>query len=230
MNRVLVVSTTTHDPAVSTSVAMLTAVLRHIKAEYNVQFRMVDADKLHIVQNLSCYANGKKDCANPSAGPYRCWAHQESVSNPTRFGGVDQMPVIYDGIGWADTVIWGTSTRWGSHSALMQKIIERLNTLENRSAAWGEKNPLTGKMCGVVVGGLNWKTKEVALHLKDVFRILGFTVPDRASLFWQLTSNLNYEQPSIIKPCVEEWLGTAAGVTAVSIFAESLLRPAVGDR
>ena len=40
------------------------------RQDSTLDVRAVNADKLHIVKNLSCYANGKKDCANPEAGPY----------------------------------------------------------------------------------------------------------------------------------------------------------------
>lgn len=223
MRRVLAVSTTTHDPAVSTSVSMLAAVLRLAEAAYDVQLRVVNADKLHIVQNLSCYANGKKDCANPGSGPYRCWAHHESISNPARFGGVDQMPVIYDGLAWADTVIWATSTRWGSHSALMQKIIERMNTLENRAVSWGEAYPMTGKRCGVIVGGLHWKTDSVAKHLQEVFRWFNFSVPAaHGALTWQYTRDVNYEQPGTLQPFVEQWLASPLGQAHVQSFTAAM--------
>ena len=46
---------------------------------------------------------------------------------------------IYDGIEESDIIIFSTATRWMSHSALMQTIIERMNTLENRSSGYGEK-------------------------------------------------------------------------------------------
>jgi hypothetical protein len=128
------------------------------------EVRVIDANKLHIVKNLSCYANGKRDCANPESGPYRCWAHHESMRDPAKYGGADQKPVIYDGLKWADTVVFCTSTRWGSHSALAQTIIERMDTLENRGASWGEPYPMEGKRLGVVVGGLHWKTGAVAHH------------------------------------------------------------------
>lgn len=226
MRKLLAISTTTHDPAVSTSVSMLSAVLRHVEASYDVQVRTINADKLHIVENLSCYADGKKDCANPSAGPYRCWAHHESSKNPARFGGVDQMPVIYDGLAWADIVIWCTSTRWGSHSALMQKVIERMNTLENRAVSWGEAFPMEGKRCGVVVGGLNWKTQQVAEHLQDVFRWFHFDVPARhGALMWQFTRDVHYEQPGLLQPSVEKWLASPTGQAHVHAFSAALCAP-----
>ena len=221
--KILFISTTTHAAPESTSVAMMTAVADEMKRrEPLADIRAINADKLHIVKNLSCYANGKKDCANPEAGPYRCWAHYESVQDPAKFGGVDQMPVIYDALVWADVVVWGTSTRWGSHSALLQKIIERMNTLENRCTSYGEPNPLKGKRAGVVVAGLHWKTASVALHLAEVFSWFGFRLSNETLLWWQRSNNPCFEHPDSDKPYVERWLETPSAKEFVSSFVANL--------
>jgi len=217
MKKILFISTTTHAASESTSVAMMTAVADEMKRQDpTADVRAINADKLHIVKNLSCYANGKK-------GPYRCWAHYESVQDPAKFGGVDQMPVIYDALSWADIVVWGTSTRWGSHSALMQKIIERMNTLENRCASYGEPNPLKGKRAGVVVAGLHWKTASVALHLAEVFSWFGFHLSKETLLWWQRSNNPCFEHPDNDKPYVENWLDTRDAKNFISTFAGTLL-------
>jgi multimeric flavodoxin WrbA len=224
MRRVLAIMTTTHDPVKSTSWAMGQAALAEIqRRDPRATVRVIDANKLHIVKNLSCYANGKRDCANPEAGPYRCWADYEAMRDPAKYGGRDQMAVIYEGLGWADVVLFCTSTRWGSHSALAQTIIERMDTLENRGSSWGEAYPMEGKRLGVVAGGLHWKTAAVAKHLTEVFRWFRFTVPDEARLVWQYTKDVNYEQPGIIKPAVESWLHTAPGAFALAQFGRAVL-------
>jgi NAD(P)H-dependent FMN reductase len=219
--KVLALSTTTHDPKVSTSVAMATAAL-HRMGDEEVCF--LDTNKLHIVENLSCYASGKRNCANPEAGPYRCWAHVNSVQDPEKYGGVDEMPLIYDKLRWADVVIFCTSTRWGSHSALLQKIIERMNTLENQGATWGEPYPMAGKRCGVVVGGLHWKTQRVADQLQETFRWFRFDVPqEHGALVWQRTDDVFFEQPGSNKPFVEAWLDSAAGQRRLGAFVDTML-------
>jgi NAD(P)H-dependent FMN reductase len=225
MHRILAIMTTTHDPAKSTSWALGKAALQDLqrRAPY-AEVRVIDANKLHIVKNLSCYANGKRDCANPEAGPYRCWAHYESLRDPAKYGGVDQMPIIYDGLKWADTVVFCTSTRWGNHSALAQTVIERMNTLENRGAAWGEPYPMAGKRLGVIAGGLHWQTARVTQHLAEVFRWFRFNVPDQACLAWQFTSDVNYEQLGTLLPSVDAWLRSPQGMEAVATFSKALMR------
>jgi NADPH-dependent FMN reductase len=223
MRRILAIMTTTHDPAKSTSWAMSQAAVAELqRLNPRAEVRVIDANKLHIVKNLSCYANGKRDCANPEAGPYRCWAHYESLRDPAKYGGPDQMPVIYDGLKWADTVVFATSTRWGSHSALAQTIIERMDTLENRGSSYGEPYPMEGKRLGVIAAGLHWKTGAVAQHLTEVFRWFKFDIPDEARLAWQYTKDTGYEQPSTLKPAVEIWLNTPQGRAAVAAFGRAL--------
>ncbi len=160
--------------------------------KHDVEF--IDANQLHIVKNLSCYSNGGKNCAHPDAGPYRCWAHKSSQEDPDKYGGVDQMPIIYDGISRADIVVFATSVRWGTHSALLQTVIERMNTLENRSSVYGERNPLTGKRCGVIVTGQHWKSQDVASHLIEVFSSFGFIAETPGSLSWQNVDDMYVEQ------------------------------------
>lgn len=190
--KVLIISTTTNENK-STS-RLLCGLASTVLEELKHEVKFIDANKLHIVKNLSCYANGGKGCADPKAGPYRCWAHFNSEKEPEKYGGKDEMPVIYDGLEWADIVIFATSVRWGSHSALLQTIVERMNTLENRATVYGEKNPLNGKRCGVIVTGQHWQSQEVAARLINMFGLYGFDANPAATLVWQFTSDMNEEQ------------------------------------
>jgi len=153
----------------------------------------IDANKLHIIKNLSCYADGGRQCGDPASGPYRCWAHKHGEDEPEKYGGRDEMPRIYDGLMWCDAVIWATSVRWGNHTALMQTIIERMNTLENRHSVYGEDNPLWDKRCGVIVTGQHWKSAEVANRLIEVFSLYGFKSSASGVLSWQAEDDMNVE-------------------------------------
>jgi multimeric flavodoxin WrbA len=224
--RIFALSTTTHAVDKSTSVAMLDTCTLTLHAMYpDAEIRSINANELHIVENLSCYANGKKNCADPASGPYRCWANYLSNKNPEEYGGRDQMSVIYDGLMWADTVLFATSVRWGSHSALAQKIIERMDTLENRAVAYGEPYPLHGKRLGVIVAGLHWKTESTAAHLLDVFRWFGFRVPPGmdGALWWQRSKDPYFEHVDADQKYVLRWLGTPNGEAAVMEFLQSVL-------
>jgi multimeric flavodoxin WrbA len=198
--KVLLVSTTTNERG-SSSRALCVLVAKALRGlKHDVKY--IDANKIHIVKNLSCYSDGGQQCADPSAGPYRCWAHKHAEEEPEKYGGRDEMPLIYDGIEWADAVVFATSVRWGSHTALLQTIIERMNTLENRQTVYGEKNPLWGKRCGVIVTGQHWKSAEVANRLVEVFDLYGFDASPGQVLSWQRTLDMNEElEENNASPC-----------------------------
>lgn len=201
-------------------------VLRILQEHPEAEVRWVDAASLHIVENLSCYAGGERNCGDPKSGPYRCWAHHNSVKDPSKYGGVDQMPVIYDGLAWCDIALFTTSVRWGSHTAVMQRVIERMNTLTGRATTWGEAEPLAGKRVGVIVGGFNWRSRQVGIRLAEVLEELGvgFEVPEEGILTWQLESDPYVEQEEAIRPEAVDWLRSPAGIGKVSAFVQALLK------
>ena len=225
--KILVLHTSTHKPKESTSAAMAREVVLRILREHpEAEVRWVDAASLHIVENLSCYAGGERNCGDPKSGPYRCWAHHNSVKDPRKYGGVDQMPVIYDGLAWCDIALFTTSVRWGSHTAVMQRVIERMNTLTGRATTWGEAEPLAGKRVGVIVGGFNWRSRQVGIRLAEVLEELGvgFEVPEEGILTWQLESDPYVEQEEAIRPEAVDWLRSPAGIGKVSAFVQALLK------
>lgn len=193
MKRVLGISTTTNLLENSTSAYVLQRVLKIISERKN-DVDLIDSGRLHIVDNLSCYSNGGSHCADPKAGKYRCWATYESIEDPEKHGGIDEMPVIYDGIIDSDIVIFSTSVRWMNHTALFQKIIERMNTFENRHSVYGEKNPLSGKKAGIIVVGQHYQSQKVAANLSEIMSLIGFNCSNSSIFSWQKSHNMNEEQ------------------------------------
>lgn len=221
---ILLISTTTHTTK-STSKRLLD-VLQHIFSTNGNEVRYIDAAQLHIVNNLSCYASGKFNCASFDAGKYRCWAHKLSHADPNRYGGADEMGLIYDHIAWADAVIFATSVRWESHSAVLQKVIERMTTLQNRHAVYKEPNPLQGKKCGVVVTGHNAKAQSVASHLLEAFQWLGFHTEFFYQIVWQKTQNLHSEVPMTTDlPALNQFLKSADADEQILRFVDALSEP-----
>ena len=218
------ISTTTHVETDSASVEVLKKVLKILETlGYDTVF--INANDLHIVENLSCYAGGAKNCASYDAGKYRCWAHFNSVEEPEKYGGVDEMPVIYDAINNSDIIIFSTSNRWMNHSALLQKIIERMNNLENRVSVYKEKSPLKGKRCGVIVTGQHYQSQQVAAKLLEVFSLMGFTSSLDEMFTWQKTWNMNKEQGNTSNNLfVEKYLETPAGENQIKDFIKKLLK------
>lgn len=219
--KILIVSTTSHTTN-STSKTLL-GVLMSVFNERGHSVRFVDASELHIVNNLSCYASGKFNCASYDAGKYRCWAHKLSHENPSQYGGKDEMGVLYDGFEWADVVIFGTSVRWQSHSAILQKIIERMTTLQNRNVVYCEPNPLQNKKCGVVVTGHNSMAQGVADHLLRVFEWLGFSTHIYYQFVWQKTTDIQSEVPETSDvPALKSFLTTKVAFDQAQCFIEAL--------
>lgn len=221
--KILGISTTTHKQEDAASIAVLKNILDVFNKLGN-DIKFINANDLHIVENLSCYAGGSKNCASYEAGKYRCWAHFSSLENPEEYGGIDEMPVIYDAIFESDIVIFSTSNRWMNHSALMQKIIERMNTLENRVSVYKEKSPLQGKKCGVVVTGQHYQSQEVASKLLEIFSLMGFNINLNSMFTWQKTNNMNKEQGNTSnKEFVENYLNSSSGQTQIKDFITSLI-------
>ena len=216
IERVFALHTSTHAPEKSTSAALTKAALDLItKANPQVQVRWVDGAALNVAPNLSCYADGKKNCADPASGPYRCWANVNAK-------GSDEMPVIYDNLAWCDTLLFSTSTRWGSHTAAAQTIIERMNTLENRAVAYGEPYPLKGKKLGVIASGLHWKTGAVAKNLHETLMWWGFASSPECILAWQRSRDPFFEHPDSDLPTEKRWLLSSSGTAAVGSFVRAL--------
>lgn len=205
------------------STAVLGRALQILSAKGH-SVRFVDAAKLHIVRNLSCYASGGKNCADPAAGKYRCWAQYNASKSPQEYGGLDQMPVIYDNLDWADAVIFATSVRWGSHTAVLQDVIERMNTLENRNTVYGEPNPLWGKRCGVIVTGQHWLSQRVSEQLLDVFGQMGFEAGRCTMFTWQRSNDMRLEQVGPNRPHVEAYMNSDLGSLQMATFIEELMK------
>jgi multimeric flavodoxin WrbA len=225
IQRILAIHTSTHAPEESSSAALTKAVLDRIAQQFpRAEIQWIDAAKLSITKNLSCYANGKTHCADKASGKYRCWANVMSEKDPIKYG-VDEMPVIYDALEWADTVLFTTSTRWGSHSAVAQMLIERMNTLENRGASMGEPYPMRGKRIGVIASGTHWKTWRAAKELLDTLRWWGFASSggDECVLAWQRSDDPFWEHPDSDTPAAKKFILSAKGQWAVEKFSRALI-------
>ncbi len=226
MTKILVLHTSTHDPKDSSSALLTQLCVKQLAHYVNAsKVRFVDAAQLHIVENLGCYSNGKLHCADPASGKYRCWANYLSHQDPQKYGGADEMGIIYDSLNWADIVIFSTCNRWGSHTAVAQRVIERMNTIENRSSVYHEPYPLLGKKLGIIVTGLHWETGRVGYNLLTALRWFGFaTQPDESNvLSWQRTPDLYFEHPENDKPFVQRWAETPVGQQVIDHWAQAVV-------
>lgn len=158
--------------------------------------QIIDATKLHIYQcegNVSTYEGNScgvkgsllKDSEKNPSGCHRCWA---SINHKD-----DELWKISKPLLESDAVLFFGSVRWGSANSVYQKLIERLNWLENRWTTLGEDNIISKIEAGVIFVGHNWRTNGVVELQKQVLSLYGFTVPHELSGNWQWTSDMTDE-------------------------------------
>lgn len=163
-----------------------------LKEELGEKVTILDATKLKIIE---CEGNvsrkdgnncGVKDSVlkdkkkNPS-GYHRCWASLNDKE--------DELWRISRELFDSDAVIFFVSIRWGQTNAYYQKLIERLNWIENRHTTLGENNIIENIDAGIIAIGQNWNGENVIKTQKKVYEYYGFKVPKELSWNWQYTSD-----------------------------------------
>jgi multimeric flavodoxin WrbA len=126
----------------------------------------------------------KSKFKNPS-GFHRCWA---SINNPD-----DELWKISKELFKSDAVVFFGSVRWGQANAIYQKLIERLNWIENRHTTLSEKNIIKDIEAGIILLGQNWNGQNVLKTEKQVLKYYGFKVPPSLSWNWQYTQDATDE-------------------------------------
>ena len=121
---------------------------------------------------------------NPS-GNLRCWA---SYNNED-----DELWKVVTPLLESHVVVFLGSIRWGQANAYYQKLIERLDWIENRHTTLGEDNLLKDKEAGVVAIGHNWNGKEAVKLEKEVLKFFGFKTPEQLTFNWQYLKDPNDE-------------------------------------
>lgn len=100
-----------------------------------------------------------------------------------RESGEDDWPSIVAKIKAADIVLFATPVWWGGRSSLMQRVIERLDALDEEYHASG-RSALYNKVAGIVVTG----SEDGALHtmgtIMMVLTWMGFTLPPECAAYW----------------------------------------------
>ena len=95
----------------------------------------------------------------------------------------DEWPAIAEKIKTADIIIFATPVWWGQRSSLMQRVIERMDSLDEDYRASG-KSAIYNKVAGIVITG----NEDGALHVMGsimmVLAWLGFTLPPECCAYW----------------------------------------------
>jgi multimeric flavodoxin WrbA len=123
----------------------------------------------------------KDEDKNPS-GVHRCWA---SINNKE-----DELWKVSKPLLEAEAIVFFASVRWGQTNSVYQRLIERLNWLENRWSTLKEDNVLKNVQAGIVLVGHNWNGDQVLNTQKQVLKFFGFNVPAELSFNWQWTNDI----------------------------------------
>jgi hypothetical protein len=118
---------------------------------------------------------------NPS-GYHRCWA---SINNPD-----DELWKVSLPLFQSNVVVFLGSVRWGQANAIYQKLIERLNWIENRWATLGEANVVKDIESGFIFIGHNWNVDEVVKTQKQVHQFYGFKPTKELYFGYQFTEDV----------------------------------------
>lgn len=110
---------------------------------------------------------------NPS-GYHRCWA---SVHNPD-----DELWKISKELFESDCVIFFASVRWGAANMFYQKLIERLNWINNRFIPYGEENIIKDISSGFIIIGQHKYGDDITELQYNNHEYYGFNV--NKELYW----------------------------------------------
>jgi multimeric flavodoxin WrbA len=95
----------------------------------------------------------------------------------------DDWPGIVAKIKAADIVLFATPIWWGGRSSLMQRVIERLDALDEEYIASG-RSALYNKVAGVVITGSEDGALATLGSIMMVLTFMGFTLPPECAAYW----------------------------------------------
>lgn len=141
----------------------------------------------------------KSKTKNPS-GNHRCWA---SINNSD-----DELWKISKELFESEAVVFFASIRWGQANGYYQKLIERLNWIENRHTTLEEDNIVKNIDAGFICIGQNWNGPETVELQKQVHKFYGFKTPDKLYWNWQYTEDALDETQKSYKESAKEFQNT----------------------
>lgn len=95
----------------------------------------------------------------------------------------DDWPDLVTKIKAADIVLFCTPIWWGGRSSLMQRVIERLDALDEEYSATG-RSAIKGKVAGIVITGSEDGALSVMGSIMMVLSFMGFTLPPESTAYW----------------------------------------------
>lgn len=95
----------------------------------------------------------------------------------------DDWPDLVTKLKAADVVLFCTPIWWGGRSSLMQRLIERLDALDEEYTATG-RSAMKGKVAGIVITGSEDGALSVMGSIMMVLSFMGFTLPPECAAYW----------------------------------------------
>jgi multimeric flavodoxin WrbA len=95
----------------------------------------------------------------------------------------DDWPAIVARLKAADIVLFATPIWWGGRSSLMQRVIERMDALDEEYHADG-RSALYNKVAGIVITGSEDGALATMGSIMMVLTWMGFTLPPECAAYW----------------------------------------------
>jgi hypothetical protein len=124
---------------------------------------------------------------NPT-GYHRCWA---SIHNPD-----DELWKISKELFESDCVIFFSSVRWGAANMFYQKLIERLNWINNRYIPYGETNIIKDVTSGFICVGQHQYADDICQLQYGNHDYYGFKADKDLYWFWN-AEDIEYDEETL---------------------------------
>lgn len=95
----------------------------------------------------------------------------------------DEWPSIVKKLKKADIVLFATPIWWGGRSSLMQRVIERMDALDEEYIKEG-RSALLNKVAGVVITGSEDGAQATLASIMEVLTFMNFTLPPQCCTYW----------------------------------------------
>ncbi len=102
--------------------------------------------------------------------------HVISPGIKENMGKGDAWPKILKKILMADIIIFASPIWWGLHSSLMQRVVERMDSLNDSLLETGT-SPFANKVASVVITGAEDGAQHITGNLLSFFTYNGLTIP-----------------------------------------------------
>lgn len=96
----------------------------------------------------------------------------------------DDFDLVLKKIAESEIIIFATSIHWGQPSSIMQKVIERLNQIDDEYLETGKASVLKHKVAGMVITGHEDGAQNVIETLANALIWYGFVIPPESVTYW----------------------------------------------